>query len=309
MRILTSGRGLKCFCLLLSSCIFLLCSSVKSYASDIPNGIFKLNGEEYNLINNRIMPLDTMPYASAHYWYKPDTLGYYVDSIDNAQFTILGQYINVHSVGYAWYTLSGVSLSANTPYDLTFTINLDDVSGFNPNSVRIGNNSMNSASVYYSSFEIVESSTTSMIVTFNDVTYSEACDVIELSYDFTPTSSTFSIYASSIVDDYIDESEQLINDIANRDDDRSIEDASSKFTSEFEELHENENYLIEESEYIFDDFFTSFNWSALEEYLNGFQFIGTWFGNFYNSHSAVGVMVGMSAGLTLLFVLLRFRGH
>lgn len=106
-----------------------------------------------------------------------------------------------------------------------------------------------------------------------------------------------------------DLTEETLLDVVYRDDSTVIDDATNKLTSEFEQLQEQEDYLIEESKYIFDDFFTSFNWSALEEYLSGFQFIGTWFGNLYNSHSAVGVIVGMSAGLTLLFILLRFRGH
>lgn len=103
--------------------------------------------------------------------------------------------------------------------------------------------------------------------------------------------------------------EETLLDVVYADDSTVIDDATQKFTDEFENLHEQEDYLLEESKGALDDFFASFSWSDLEEYSSGFTFIGTWFSNLYNSHSAVALLCGIGAALTFLFVLLRFKGH
>lgn len=106
-----------------------------------------------------------------------------------------------------------------------------------------------------------------------------------------------------------DLTEETLIDVVYKDENHAISDAADAFESEYEILHETENYLLDESTNAFDEFFASFSFSDLIEYSSGFQFIGTWFSNFYNAHSALAVCVGMSAGLTILFILLRFRGH
>lgn len=106
-----------------------------------------------------------------------------------------------------------------------------------------------------------------------------------------------------------DLTEETLLDVVYKDENQAINEATDKFTSEYEVLHEQEDYLLQESKGAFDDFFASFSWSDLAEYSSGFQFVGTWFSNFYNSHSAVAVAVGMASGLVILMILMRFRGH
>lgn len=106
-----------------------------------------------------------------------------------------------------------------------------------------------------------------------------------------------------------DLTEETLLDVVYKDDNSAINDSADKFTDEFNNLHEQEDYLLEESKGALDDFFASFSWSDLDEYASGFTFIGAWFSNLYNSHSAVALLCGIGAALTFLFVLLRFKGH
>lgn len=133
-------------------------------------------------------------------------------------------------------------------------------------------------------------------------------DIINES-DATQNTINLSITVSATYLEEHDLTEETLVDVVYADENRAIDDAADKFTEEYEILHEQEDYLLKESKSAFDNFFASFSWSDLAEYSAGFEFIGTWFNNFYNSHSAVAVSVGMASGLVILLILIRFKGH
>lgn len=142
------------------------------------------------------------------------------------------------------------------------------------------------------------------------------CSYIRLSNDLQQTSDNqqqqqvrLRIYVQA---SYIEEHDvvaETLQDVVYRDDSSVISDSADKFTEEYDKLHREEEYLVEQSDQVFNDYFAS---TPLDRYLNdfsnAFEFIGTWFFNFMHAHEAFYTMIAVSMGLVVLFILIRFRG-
>lgn len=150
---------------------------------------------------------------------------------------------------------------------------------------------------------------------FVTLTLPSNCSYIRLSNDLQQTSDNqqqqqvrLRIYVQASYIEEHDVVEETLQDVVYRDDSSVIDDASDKLTEEFELLHEQEDYLLNQSDSYISSFFEDLSWDSLTDYANAFWFIGVWFSNLFNAHLAMSTMLNIGAALVIIFILLRFRG-
>ncbi len=151
-------------------------------------------------------------------------------------------------------------------------------------------------------FDVFESPTTFCSVTID-------IDYIDNQYHWLTISSPIFKILTPPAPEEPDRVEEILEDGFYNSDNQIINDSVDKFTSEFNEVKEQEDYILEDTRVKYDSLFSILNLSEFIEYMQGFNFIGTWFSNFYNSHIGFASAISMSLLVSILLILLRFRGR